>query len=123
MPSKYEQISEETVPAAKSIIARALILKHNMTETDAASYLGVAQAAISKYVTEKYSDSLKRRVAEIEAKINDKRELIDGYVKQIADGKGEYVNICICTICSISNGIFCAFSHMQADKAAAPISA
>ena len=123
MASKYELISEETVPAAKSIIARALVLKHNMNQTDVAGYLGVAQAAVSKYVTEKYSDGLKKRVDEIELKIQDKRELIDGYVKKIAEGKAEYVNVCICTICSISNDIICAFSHVQTNKAVVTASA
>ncbi|MDE1874012.1 MAG: hypothetical protein KGI04_02735 [Candidatus Micrarchaeota archaeon] len=123
MPSKYETISEETVPAAKSIIARALVLQHKMKETDVAEYLGVAQAAISKYITEKYSDSLKSKVAEIEAKIQDKRGLIDEYVRLIAEGKEEYVNVCICTICSVSNGIVCAFSHAIQEKAPAQLSA
>lgn len=119
MPSKYETISEETVPAAKSIIARALVLKHNMKETDVAEYLGVAQAAISKYMTEKYSDNLKEKVREVESKIQGQRELIDSYIKKIAEGKEEYVNVCICTICSVANDIACAFSHAYAKKTAA----
>ncbi len=120
MPSKYETISEETVPAAKSIIARALVLKHNMNETDVAKRLGVAQAAISKYITEKYSDSLKEKVEEIEGKIQGQRELIDDYIKKISEGKEEYVNVCICTICGVANNIACAFSHAYAKKAAEP---
>lgn len=119
MPSKYETISEGTVPAAKSIIARALVLKHNMKEKDVAEYLGVAQAAISKYITEKYSDRLKEKVAEIEGKIQGQRELIDSYIRKISEGREEYVSVCICTICSIANNIACAFSHAYAKNAAA----
>ncbi|MCL5239023.1 MAG: hypothetical protein M1286_00925, partial [Candidatus Marsarchaeota archaeon] len=71
----------------------------------------------------KYSDNLKKRVEEIEAKIQDHRELIDAYIKNIAEGKEEYVNVCVCTICSVANNIMCAFSHAYIKKAAVSDSA
>ena len=111
MPSRYELAADETVPAAKSIIAKVLAEKYDIKETDIADYLGVAQAAISKYLTEKYSDNLKRRIREIEGEIRGQRDLIDGYIKKIAEGNEEYVNVCICTICGIANDTICAFSH------------
>ncbi len=118
MPSKYEIAADETVPVAKSIIARALVEKYNIREADVARYLGVAQAAVSKYVTEKYSDSLKKKVEEIEGKIQGHREVIDEYIRKIAEGKDEYVNVCVCTICSVANNIMCAFSHAYAESLA-----
>lgn len=119
MPSKYEVAADETVPVARSIIARELVEKYKMKEAEAAKYLGVAQAAISKYITEKYSDSLKEKVRETELKMQEKRELIDYYIKKISEGKQEYVNVCICTICSIANNLLCTFSHVMAEDAAA----
>lgn len=123
MPSKYEIASDETVPVARSIIAKALVEKYNIKEKDIARYLGVAQAAVSKYITEKYSDNLKQKIEEIEKKIEDRRELIDVYIKNIAEGREEYVNVCVCTICSVANNIACSFSHAYAKKLAAQTSA
>ena len=114
MPSKYEVASDETVPIARSIIAKALVKKYNLKETEVAGHLGVAQAAVSKYITEKYSDNLKTKAKEIEGKMGNRRELIDSYISKIAEGKQEYVNVCICTICSTTNDFFCAFSHANA---------
>ncbi len=111
MPSKYEIAAEETVPFARSMIARALIQKYKMKETEVAEHLGVAQAAISKYVTENSSKALDAKVRFIESKIKGDRKLIDGYIDKIAEGKKEYVNACICSICRASNGFSCAFSH------------
>ena len=44
MPSKYEIAAEETVPFARSMIARALVRKYKMKEVEVAERLGVAQA-------------------------------------------------------------------------------
>lgn len=111
MPSKYEVASDETVPAARSIIARALVGRYHMKEVEVAKYLGVAQAAVSKYVTGKYSDNIRDRIRGMEAKLQAHRDLIDGYIKRISEGKEEYVNVCICTMCSMANDFACAFSH------------
>lgn len=118
MPSKYEVAADETVPIARSIIAKELIEKYSLKETEVADYLGVAQAAISKYVTEKYSENLKGRIEEIEKKIESNRELIDDYIQKISEGKQEYVRVCICTICNIANDFSCSFSHAYSESIA-----
>ena len=110
MPSKYETASDEAVPIARSIIARELIEKYKLKETEVAGYLGVAQAAISKYVRRKYSPQLNERMREIEARIESHRKLIDQYIEKISEGKKEYVGICICTLCNAINGFPCRFS-------------
>ncbi|VVB77251.1 Uncharacterised protein [uncultured archaeon] len=111
MPSKYETASDDAVPIARSIIARELIAKYKMKEMEVAGHLGVAQAAISKYLHQKYSDRLNSRVAEIEAKLEKNRKLIDFYIEKISEGHREYVGVCICTLCSAINGFPCKFSH------------
>ena len=110
MPSKYEAASEETVPAARSIIAKALAEKYNLNETQVAAYLDVTQAAISNYLHEK-SDNIKSRIAKMEKKVEESRKLVDSYIKNIADGKKEYASVCICTLCEKTNKFKCAFSH------------
>jgi len=111
MPSKYEIASDETVPIARSIIAKELIKRYKMKELEVAEYLGVAQAAISKYMTEKHSEKLAESTKRVEEMLLNQQKLIDDYIKRIAEGKKEYVNICICTICTAANGFRCAFSH------------
>ena len=118
MPSKYETASEDAVPIARSIIARELMGKYKLKETEVAAYLGVAQAAISKYAHRKYSRRLNVRIREIEAKIEDSRKLIDRYIENISEGKKEYVGICICTLCNAINGFPCKFSKADSRGAA-----
>ena len=102
MPSKYETASDEAVPIARSIIARELVGKYKLNETEVAGYLGVAQAAISKYVRKKYSRKLNKRI-----------------VEKISEGKKEYVSICICTLCKSINGFPCKFSKADAYEGSA----
>lgn len=117
MPSKYEIAAEETVPFARSMIARALVRKYKMKEVEVAERLGVAQAAISKYITESDSRLLTERAKNIESKIRSERAMIDAYIGKIAEGKREYVNTCICSICRAANDLDCAFSHAEQDMA------
>jgi predicted transcriptional regulator len=119
LPSKYETASDEVVPIARSIIARELVEKYKLKETEVAGYLGVAQAAISKYVRKKYSRKLNKRIAEIEAQIEAHRKPIDLYIEKISEGKKEYVSICICTLCKSINGFPCKFSKADAHEAGA----
>ncbi len=119
MPSKYETASDEAVPIARSIIARELVGKYKLNETEVAGYLGVAQAAISKYVRKKYSRKLNKRIAEIEAQIEAHRKPIDLYIEKISEGKKEYVSICICTLCKSINGFPCKFSKADAYEGSA----
>ncbi len=81
------------VPAARAKIAKALVNTYNMSEKDAAKLLGVTQAAVSKYVSEKYSAKIK----EIEAKID--QAIVDNYVSKVIAGSEEQVGRCICSIC------------------------
>jgi predicted transcriptional regulator len=118
MPSKYEIAAEETVPAARSMIAKALVGKYKMKETEVAGHLGVAQAAVSNYVRGKRSISLKKKAKHIELMVKGDSELIDGYIRKISEGKREYVNICICRICSVANDFSCGFSHAGPESAA-----
>ena len=61
----YEKADKEIIPAARLFIATVLKKRYNMTEQDIADRLGVAQAAVSKYLNGKSS----ARIAEIKETI------------------------------------------------------
>jgi len=118
LPSKYEMASDDAVPIARSIIARELVEKYLMKETEAANCLGIAQAAVSKHLRRKYSKRLNDRISEIEEKIKSNRKEIDFYIEKISEGKKEYVGVCICTLCNAINGFPCRFSKAGGGPAA-----
>ncbi len=118
MASKYEITADGYVPAARSLIAHALIEKYHMSEVEVAKRIGVAQAAISKYMTGKYSEKLKETMKELGERIDANRELVDDYVKDVASGKDEDANACVCALCSMANGFSCSFSRARAINAA-----
>ena len=118
MSSKYEATAGGYVPAARSIIAHTLIEKYHKSEVEVAKHMGVAQAAVSKYMTGKYSEGLKRRMEELNAKIGENRQLFDFYIKNVASGDDEHANACVCALCGMANGFSCSFSRSLAAKAA-----
>jgi predicted transcriptional regulator len=109
MPTMYETATNEILPAIRSYIAKEL-MKHGMSEEKIANLLGVAQAAISKYVNEKYSEKVK----EIESKIDTK--IIDAYITKMLGGEKVYVNACICKICQSICAFDCVFSNAEVIK-------
>ena len=99
----YENATREIVPAVRSYLAKELI-KRGLGEEKIASLLGVAQAAVSKYANDRYSEKVKK----IERRID--KKIIDAYIDQIVLGKKEYANACICKICQSICAFDCTFS-------------
>lgn len=106
MASGYEIAAKEVIPAVRTLIARELKERYGMKEVDIAQRLSVAQAAVSKYLAGKYS----ARVREITRRIDMK--YVDAYIGKIAEGKTEYANMCICTVCKHLNDFGCTFSSV-----------
>ncbi len=107
----YEKADKEVIPAARLFIATALKKRYNMTEQEIAERLGVAQAAVSKYLNGKSS----KKISEIKERImNDER--FNYYIEKIHERKENYVELCICTICRSITVAECKFSY--ADKLA-----
>ncbi len=104
MTNGYIRATKLIVPAARSTIARELKYRYKMTEQEIASQLDVAQAAVSKYLSGRYSNEIK----EIEQDID--KEWIAEKVSMIAKGKKEYAGAAICTICKKENSFDCKFS-------------
>ncbi len=99
--ASYIAAYDYVVPAARASIAKALVKKYKMSEKDAARMLGVTQAAISKYVSSKYSQKIK----EIENTIDP--AAIESYVAKVVKGDGEQVGNCICHVCQTVNPFDC----------------
>ncbi|MEM3839231.1 MAG: helix-turn-helix domain-containing protein [Candidatus Micrarchaeaceae archaeon] len=104
MINGYARATKLVIPAARSVIAKELKAKYNLTEQEIAAKLDIAQAAVSKYLSGKYSSKIK----EIEARIN--REKIAGKVSMLVSGDKKYANSAICTICKMENEFDCGFS-------------
>ena len=102
--NEYERASKKIVPAARIVIARQLKEKYNMTESHIAEILGVAQAAVSKYLNNKYSSP----VGKLYKKIDTSK--IDEYIDKIAKGDKLRLKMCICSICCTLNDFDCEFS-------------
>ncbi len=107
MIDNYEVASKAVIPAARLRIARELRSKFNLTESRIASILGVAQAAVSKYLNGEYSksiDDLAKRIDPSE---------IDPHIKKIAEGSTTELKKCVCSICSSVNRFECKFSQFN----------
>ncbi len=109
MQTMYEVATNEIVPAIRSYIAKELN-RRGMSEEKIAQLLNVAQAAISKYINEKYSEKVK----EIEKRIDG--PMMDAYIKKIISGDKAYVSACICSVCQSLSSFDCAFSSANMIK-------
>jgi predicted transcriptional regulator len=107
MTNGYEVASKEVVPAARLAIAKTLKERYNMTESSIADILGVAQAAVSKYVNDKCSASVEEMYKKID------RAKIDAYIDRIAKGDQAKLKQCICSICFVLNKFDCKFSTLS----------
>ena len=83
MYTNCDEIFKLTIPAARAAVAKALDKKYAMSQQQIAKSLGVAQAAISKYLSGRYSQKIKRVERVIE-----KRRYEVPIAKMIADKKG-----------------------------------
>jgi len=76
-----ELVAKSLYPALRSMIAIELINKYNFKQIDAAKKLGVTQAAISYYVTDK------RGITKIFIKSKVIKEVIEKIAQKIAENK------------------------------------
>jgi predicted transcriptional regulator len=104
MVNGYERASKEIVPAIRLAIAKELKERYGMTESNIAQILGVAQAAVSKYLNKKCSFS----VGDVYKRIDTAK--IDAYIERISKGDKLKLKQCICSICCTLNDFDCEFS-------------
>jgi len=109
MLTPYEVAAGRVCPAVRGIVAKKL-LKHKMTQREAAQRLGLTQQAISNY-------SLgSRGLAKQLRKIKTIDKLTDGLVEAVLNGRDEVdVTLMLSRICDyiLSSRIVC--SHVKPD--------
>lgn len=105
--SGYERAYRGIVPAARAALILELKKKYKIKEEAISGYLGVTQAAISKYVNGKFSDEIKGVMGGID------KQVTESYAQQVTKGEGTAVNEYICTVCSTLNPFNCKFSHVK----------
>lgn len=64
----YERALKIAIPAVRIAVAKELRKNHRISEHDIAVCLGIAQAAISKYLNGRYSKNVEKVVSAIESK-------------------------------------------------------
>jgi predicted transcriptional regulator len=71
MSLSCESVARHILPVYRSFVAKELILKHNLTQIEAAKKLGTTQAAVSQYVNSKRGVKGVPNYAEIEPLIKE----------------------------------------------------
>lgn len=107
MINGYERASKLIVPAARVVIARELKIRYNMTEARIAQILGIAQAAVSKYLNEDYSENVKSATEKVDM------GSVNRYIEKIASGNENELKKCVCTVCASMNKFDCKFSGAE----------
>ena len=107
MANGYARASEEVIPAARVVIARALKEEYGMSESKIAQILGVAQAAVSKYLNKKCSASVERLCSSISSSD------LSPYMADISKGDKARLRACICSLCGTFNKFDCKFSALN----------
>ena len=105
MISDYERANEEIVPAARLLLIKELKKRYNMKEKDIADRLGIAQAAVSKYLNNKCSEKITRIASKIDAKY------LDMYIAKVHEGGTIAADMYICSVCKALNDFGCKFAN------------
>ena len=92
-----EVVARYVLPAFRSLVAKELVEKHDLSQVSAASKLGTTQAAISQYV---YSKRGERYMSRLEA-IPRVRSAARRMAREIASGESSYLETTssFCLLC------------------------
>lgn len=94
MHTEYEMMVKEFLPALRAKAARVLSEKYQVNQMKIASMLDTTQAAVSKYLSGKYSDKVK----EFEATIDEKE--VDEFVKSVMKESRYDAQKHVCKMCA-----------------------
>ena len=98
MEPKCENIGKYILPIFRAMIAKELVQKHHLSQTDAAKKLGTTQAAVSQYLSSKRAFKGAGQVEEFLPKI---RLMAQEAAQKMVEGKGEVaVTVDFCRLCS-----------------------
>lgn len=96
MRTEYEAMVKEFMPALKAGAAKLMVRRYDMTQMKIAEALQLTQAAVSKYLSGRYS----RRVQEIEEKLSEQE--VDEFVRNVLWGSAYEAQRSVCGMCSRS---------------------
>lgn len=98
---KCELSAKYVLPALRLMIARKLIGKYGLTQSEVAGILGVTQPSISHYLNSKRGMKIER----ILSRSSEVRKYVDKYVKSVVSS-GSSKEMSFCTLCEV------AFKHL-----------
>lgn len=102
MQTNYEIALNEFMPAFRAAAARLMVNKYGLRQQRAAELLEITQASISKYINEKYSQTVKIAEKDIS------EELVDAFVKRILSDKERGAQGVMCKACQEYHKFGCA---------------
>jgi predicted transcriptional regulator len=91
--TEYEHMIKEFMPALRASAAK-MMYKNRIKQEDIAEFLGITQAAVSKYISGNYSETVKI----FESKL-DKKE-VAAFVERIVHGKLYESQRVVCKMCA-----------------------
>lgn len=105
-----ETVTKNFLPAVRSAVTKILVNHYGFTQTKTAAILGITQAGVNKYLSEKYSDSIKKM-----EKVLVIKNLSNELAKMIAAkemGKSEIAKH-VCDTCEKFHGTQCMIRHLS----------
>ena len=93
MKTNYEIALGEFMPAFRAKAARLMVSKYGISQQRSAELLELTQAAISKYVSGKYS----QRVRSAAVSIDD--SLVDSFVRRVVGSAEKEAQKTVCSAC------------------------
>ncbi len=94
MKTEYESMVKEFLPALRARAAKLMAQRYGISQTEIARLLGTTQAAVSKYLSNSYSNKVK----EIEAQLGQKE--VKGFVSSVVNGEGYEAQRSVCKMCA-----------------------
>jgi predicted transcriptional regulator len=102
MVARCESIGKYVMPVFRSLVAKELIYKYNLTQVEAAQRLGTTQAAISQYINSKRAYKGTEQFVDIMPKI---RKIAVETARRLATNEvnTEVIAMDFCTLCTSIN--------------------
>lgn len=109
MKTPCEVVVKYILPEVRALVAKILESEYNLTQQDIAQKLGITQAAVSYYLSNKRAKKLKE-IQEIPEVVN----LVNDYIRSIMNGeiepKASYVKFCSLCKTIKDHGLLCTIS-------------
>ncbi len=100
--TEYEHMIKEFMPSLRASAARIMYNEKKIKQEDIAKFLGITQAAVSKYLSGRYSTTVKR----FESGLNRNEVLL--FVDRITNNKAYESQKVVCKMCSRNLSFDCS---------------